>query len=73
MGPCCSFEFWAICGTSYAPLPLDEPKFKRRAWGAALLSSYRAQRCSASPGQSLERHVSDSLEWIFAWPTWAIA
>src|SRR6185436_16316066 len=22
----CSFEFWDICGTSYAPFPLDEPK-----------------------------------------------
>jgi hypothetical protein len=74
MGTCCSFEFWDICGTSYAPLPLDESKFKRRARGTTLLSSCRSHdRCSASPGQSLERHVFGSPEWIFAWPTWAIA
>jgi len=73
-----SFEQWDICGTSYAPFPLDEPKFKRRADGTTLLSSFDSHdRCSASPRQSVERPVFGSPEWMFAclsrWPTSAVA
>jgi len=69
----CSLELWDICGTSYAPFPLDEPKFKRRARGTTLLSWFGSyHRCSASPGP-----VCGSPEWIFAclsrWPTSAVA
>jgi hypothetical protein len=74
----CSFELWDICGTSYAPFPLDEPKFKRRARGTTFLSSFGSyDRCSASPGHSVERPVCGSPEWLFAclsrWPTSAVA
>jgi hypothetical protein len=74
----CSFEFWDICGTSYAPFPLDEPKFKRRADGTTLLSSFGSHdRCSAIPRQSVERPGCGSPERIFAclsgWPTSAVA
>ena len=74
----CSFEIWDICGTSYAPFPLDEPAFKRRADGTALLSSLGSHdRCSASPHQSVDRTVFGSPEWMFAclsrWPTSAVA
>jgi hypothetical protein len=70
----CSFELWKICGASYAPFPLDEPKLKRRARDTTLLSSFRSQdRCSAIPGHSLEHPVCGSPEWIFAWPTSAVA
>jgi len=45
----CSFELWDICGTSYAPFPLDEPKFKGRA-GVTLLSSLGSHdRCQRVP------------------------
>ena len=73
----CSFELWDICGTSYAPFPLDEPKFKRRDRGTTFLSSFGSyNRCSASLGHSAER-PGGSPEWIFAclsrWPTSAVA
>jgi hypothetical protein len=73
-----AFDVYDICGTSYAPFPLHEPKFKRRAHGTTLLSSFGSRdRCSASPGHSVERPVCGSPEWIFAclsrWPTSAVA
>ena len=72
------FEFWDICGTSYAPFPLVEPKFKRRARGTTFLSSFGSyDRCSASPGHSVEHPVCGSPESLFTclsrWPTSAVA
>jgi hypothetical protein len=74
----CSFELRDICGTSYAPFPLDEPKCTRRARGTTLLSSLGSHdRCSVSPRHSVERPGCGSPEWIFAclsrWPTSALA
>jgi hypothetical protein len=74
----CYFEMWDICGTSYAPFPLDMSKLTRRARGTTLLSWFGSHhRCSASPGHSVERPVCGSPEWIFAClsrsPTSAIA
>jgi hypothetical protein len=73
-----AFDVYDICGTSYAPFPLDEPKFKRRTRGTKLLSSFGSHdRCSARPGHSVERPVCGSPEWLFAclsrWPTSAVA
>lgn len=56
-----TFEGWDICGTSYAPFPLDEPKFRRRARGTTLSSWLDSRdRCSASPAESVERPGSGS-------------
>ena len=74
----CSFELLDICGTSYAPFPLDAPKFMQRAQGTKLLSSLGSHDCCAAiPGHPLERPCCASTEWIFAcltrWPTSALA
>src|SRR6476620_3329901 len=70
----CAFDGWDICGTSYAPFPLDEPKFRQRARGSRLFLWWGSRdRRSASPAQSVERPGCGSPEWIFAclsrWPT----
>jgi hypothetical protein len=73
----CSFEFWDICGTSYAWFPLDA-KFNRRAGGPTLSLPLRSRdSCSASSGHWAERPGCGSPKWTFAclsqWPTSAVA
>ena len=74
----CTFELLDICGTSYAPFPLDAPKFMHRAQSTKLLSSLGSHdRCSAIPSHPQERPGCASTECIFAClsrsPTSAIA
>jgi len=64
----CPFELWDICGTSYAPFPLDEPKFKRRARGTTLLSWFGSRhilRSACRARHSYQGQISSVWPFLF--------
>jgi hypothetical protein len=71
------FALWDICGTSYAPFPLDAPQLMQRSRKTRWWSSLGINdRCSSILGGPQQPRAFASTDQVFAcwsrWPTSAL-